>query len=85
MLMIAVVGICANKTASCRDEGGGLVSLLTQSGEVLVSASELAEDALAFIARTGAFYVREVPGLDDEEKVALMATLVAHNVLRVGA
>jgi hypothetical protein len=71
-------------TLTLRDEGE-LVSLLTQSGELLVSANEFAQDALAFIARMGAFYVREVPGLDDEEKVALVATLVEHNVLRVGA
>jgi hypothetical protein len=64
---------------------GEIVSLLTPSGELLLSANALARDALAFIAQTGAFYVREVLGLDDEEKVALVATLVEHNVLRVGA
>jgi hypothetical protein len=71
-------------TLTVRDEGE-LVSLLTESGELLLSVNEFGQDALAFIARTGAFYVREVPGLDDEEKVALVATLVEHNVLRVGA
>ena len=74
----------ARGALTLRDEGE-LVSLLTQSGELLLSVNEFGQDALAFIARTGAFYVREVPGLDDEEKVALVATLVEHNVLRVGA
>jgi hypothetical protein len=68
-----------------RDEGE-MVGLLTQSGKLLLSVNELARDALAFIARMGAFYVRELPGgLDDEEKVALVATLVKSYVLRVGS
>jgi hypothetical protein len=67
-----------------RDEGE-LVSLLDQSGELLLSVNDFGREALAFIARTGAFYVREVPGLDDEEKVALVASLVGQNALRVGA
>ncbi|MFB0627024.1 hypothetical protein [Streptomyces sp. AB3(2024)] len=39
--------------------------------------------ALAFIARTGAFYVRELPGgLTDAEKVELAAALVEDKILR---
>jgi hypothetical protein len=52
---------------------------------VLLRVNAFAADALAFIARTGAFYVRELPGdLDDDEKVDLVATLVREGALRVG-
>jgi hypothetical protein len=68
-----------------RDEGG-MVDLLTSTGDVVVSINEFGRNALAFVARTGVFYVRELPGdLDDEEKIALVATLVEYKVLRVGA
>ena len=64
----------------------GMVELLTAEGDILLAVNELARDALVFVARTGAFYVRELPGdLTDEEKVALAATLVEHGLLRVGA
>ena len=67
-------------------DGGEMIDLLTPDGDVVLSVNSLARDALAFIARTGAFYVRELPGnLDDDEKTALAATLVECNVLRVGA
>jgi hypothetical protein len=60
------------------------VELLHGNGEVLFSINELAREAMAFIAATGAFYVRELPGdLDDDEKIALVATLVEHKLLRV--
>ncbi len=40
---------------------------------------------MRFIATTGAFYVRELPAdLSDEEKVALISTLVDMRLLRVG-
>jgi hypothetical protein len=65
-------------------EHGGMVELVTPLGDILVSVNELARDALAFLARTGAFYVRELPGeLDDEERVALIATLVQYRLLRL--
>jgi hypothetical protein len=39
---------------------------------------------MSFIAETGAFYVRELPGgLGDDEKIALIATLVEHKLLRL--
>jgi hypothetical protein len=64
---------------------GGMVDLMDGEGRSLVSVSAVAEDALRFIANTGAFYVREVPGdLTDEEKVALVSALVEMKVLRVG-
>jgi len=65
-------------------EGQGVVSLVSPSGEVLLTANALASAALRFIARTDAFYVRELPGgLSDEEQVLLAATLVETQVLRV--
>jgi len=65
-------------------EGDDMVSLLSPSGEVLLSANSLASAALRFIARTDAFYVSELPGgLSDEELEVLVATLVETEVLRV--
>jgi hypothetical protein len=63
-----------------------MVDLLNERGEALLTVNELARSALTFIAQTGAFYVRELPGdLTDEEKVALIATLVEYGVCRVGS
>jgi hypothetical protein len=62
-----------------------IVDLLDAKGDVLLSVNKIARDALAFVARTGAFYVRELPGLTDEEQIALIATLVEYKLLRVGA
>lgn len=65
---------------------GDMIDLVTPNGEVLMTVNELARDALAFVAQTGTFYVRELPGeLTAEEKVALIATLVEYRVLRVAA
>jgi hypothetical protein len=70
---------------SLKDKGE-MVDLLTSAGKVLFSVNPFARDALAFAARTGAFYVRELPGgLADEEKIALVSGLVESSVLRVGA
>ena len=61
-----------------------MIDLVAESGDVLFSINDFAGEALAFIAKTGAFYVRELPGeLDDDEKVALAATLVECGILRV--
>jgi len=63
----------------------GMVDLVDGRGRTLLSVSAVAENALRFIADTGAFYVREVPGgLTDEEKVALVSALVELRVVRVG-
>ena len=68
-----------------RDNGTN-VDLLTVTGDVVLSVNDLARDALQFITQTNAFYVRELPGgLNDEEKVALVATLVECSVLRLAA
>lgn len=65
-------------------EDVAMASLMSPTGEVLLTANALASAALRFIARTDAFYVRELPGgLSDEEQVLLVATLVEMQVLRV--
>ena len=54
--------------------------------EVVFAVNALAADALSFMADAGAFYVRELPGgLEDDEKVALVATLVQHRLLRLAS
>jgi hypothetical protein len=65
------------------DDEEGLVDLRCADGDVLLSVSDVAVDALRYVASTGAFYVRELPGLEDEEKVAIVATLVEYGLLRV--
>lgn len=61
-----------------------MIELMSESGEVLFSINDLAEDALAFVVQMQAFYVRELPGdLDDEEKVGLAGALVEGGFLRV--
>ncbi len=65
-------------------DSGEMLELVTPTGDVLLSVNEVARDALGFACRTGAFYVRELPGgLTDHEKVALVATLVECRVLRL--
>lgn len=62
------------------------IDLVSSTGEVLVTVNELAFEALTFVAQTGTFYVRELPGeLTAAEKVALIATLVEYRILRVAA
>ncbi|MEV6683339.1 hypothetical protein AB0N09_41795 [Streptomyces erythrochromogenes] len=61
------------------------VHLVAPDGEILISVNELASEALEFVARTGAFYVRELAGdLSDDEKVELAAALVEDGILRAG-
>jgi hypothetical protein len=49
-----------------------------------MSVDAIARDALSFIARTGTFYTRELPGdLTDEEKVGLVSALVDSKLLRL--
>ena len=68
-----------------RDDAG-MVDLLNTEGDVLMSVNNFGRDALAFVAQTGVFYVRELPGdLSDEEKITLIATLVEFKLLRVAA
>lgn len=67
-----------------RNAGDG-AELVGADGAPVFSINEFGRSALAFVARTRAFYVRELPGeLDDGEKVALVEALVQARVLRVG-
>lgn len=60
------------------------VSLVSETGETLVSVDQPALTAMRFIARTDAFYVRELPGqLTDDEQVMLVVSLVERRILRV--
>ena len=61
------------------------VELSGPNGAPLLRVRDIAAEALRFIASTGAFYVREMPGeLTDTEKVRLASALVHMNVLRAG-
>lgn len=69
----------------------GMIDLIVMDGHsvmdghAMFSVNEIASSAMHFIAGTGAFYVRELPGaLTDEEKVGLVSTLVGMKLLRVG-
>ncbi|MFD7843317.1 hypothetical protein ACFV4K_10325 [Nocardia sp. NPDC059764] len=65
---------------------GETVELPNSDGEPLFAVNDVAREALEFITRTGAFYVRELPGgLDDDEKVALAGALMAGKVLRAAS
>jgi hypothetical protein len=67
-------------------EHAGRVSLVDESGTVRFSIDSIAREAVTFIATTGAFYVRELPGdLTDEERIAIAATLVEQRLLRVAS
>ncbi|BBX06181.1 glycine-rich domain-containing protein [Mycolicibacterium aichiense] len=60
------------------------VAVIDDSGETVLQVNSLAREALDFIAGTGDFYVRELPGgLTDEEKVGLIEALVRSRVLRL--
>lgn len=60
------------------------VALLAPQGR-LFSVGTIAAPALEFALRTNSFYVRELPGLEDEEKIGLVEVLVGNHVLMVGS
>jgi hypothetical protein len=63
---------------------GSEVELLDQTGDVVMSANDVAFEAFQFVAGTGAFYVRELPGgLTDTEKVALVSALLSAGAVRI--
>ena len=67
------------------DSTDNMANLIGRNGRVLFSANVNAQDALRFIVETGAFYVRELPGdLTDDEKIALISTMVDIKLLRIG-
>jgi hypothetical protein len=76
--------ICEKPGQFTVSEAGGRVSLVDDTGVVQFSVDSLAASALEFIATTGAFYVRELPGdLTDEERTAMAALLVETHLLRI--
>jgi hypothetical protein len=67
-----------------RDDRTGMIAVSSRRGPVL-TASENAREALEFVARTKAFYVRELPGeLTDEEKIGVAEVLMARGVVLLG-
>ncbi|MDI1442534.1 hypothetical protein [Polyangium sp. 6x1] len=56
-------------------EKAELLVLGAQAPEVVLRVDAWAEPALRFIASHPCFYVRELPGLDDEDKAALATAL----------
>lgn len=60
-----------------------VAELVDDTGDVVISVNDLAVPALEFISRTGAFYVRELPGdLTDGERVKLIEGLMAAGAIR---
>jgi len=68
------------------EEKGGKAHLINDSGDLVLSINLFAKDAIAFVAATKAFYVRELPGdLTDDEKNLIISSLVEVNILRVAS
>ena len=63
---------------------GEKVGLVGAEGRLLLTMSGFAREALAFLAQTRVFYVRELPGdLIDAEKVALITALIGSGLLQI--
>jgi hypothetical protein len=61
-----------------------VAELVDDTGDAVIAVNDLAHEALEFIATTGAFYVRELPGgLTDGEKVALVEALMTAGAIRL--
>lgn len=65
---------------SLRDDGD-MVELLNDYEEPVFAVEQVARTALEFLAGTGTFFVRELPELPDEQKIALVSTMVEHKLL----
>jgi hypothetical protein len=63
------------------DDDDDMVELLNGKGEPVFAVDRVARTALQFVAGTGTFFVRELPELPDEQKIALVSTLVEHKLL----
>lgn len=62
------------------------VSVVDDTDRVLFSVDSLAAEAVRFLVATKTFYVRELPGdLTDDERIGIVATLVAQRLLRVAS
>jgi hypothetical protein len=69
-----------------RDEKAELCDMLHDVPLVILCVDAWAEPAMRFVAETGAFYVRELPGdLADDERVEVIASLVEVGTLRVAS
>jgi hypothetical protein len=67
---------------SLLDDEDAMVNLLDASGNSIFAVDTIARPALEFILATGHFFVRELPGaLDDDQRVALVSTLVENRIL----
>lgn len=72
-------------TFSLRDDAD-MVELLNSEGEPVFAVDRTARATLEFIAHTGTFFVRELPGqLPDEQKIALVSTLVEYKLLNLAS
>jgi hypothetical protein len=68
-------------TLSLRDDDD-MVELVNSKGEPVFAVETVARAALEFIAGKGTFFVRELPGdIPDEQRIALISTLVEHKLL----
>jgi hypothetical protein len=65
---------------SLRDDDD-MVELLNGKGETVFAVDRVARTALEFITGTGTFFVRELPMLPDEQRIALVSTMVEHRLL----
>lgn len=67
-------------------EENGMIDLLGKKGNLVLSVSDIAKDAISYIVRSPAFYVREVPGgLTEEEIIGLVQIFVEYNLLRIAS
>jgi hypothetical protein len=63
-----------------------MVELLNNAGEAVFAVDQTARSALEFIAHNGSFFVRELPGeISDEQRVALVSTLVEYKFLNLAS
>jgi hypothetical protein len=67
-------------TFGLRDDDD-MVELLNGKGEPVFAVDRVARTALEFVAGIGTFFVRELPELPDEQKIALVSTLVEYKLL----
>jgi hypothetical protein len=79
-----VINYFVNKLAL--REKNGMIDLVSREGNTLLSVNDIAGDAISYIMRSPAFYVREVPGnLTNEELLALIEVFVEYDLLRIAS
>ncbi|WP_426233528.1 glycine-rich domain-containing protein [Pararhizobium sp. DWP3-4] len=63
-----------------------MVELLSNEGEAVFAVDQTARSALEFIAHNGSFFVRELPGeISDEQRIALVSTLIEYKLLNLAS